>query len=401
MLTVHDPNAVRDVLHRRLEAFVERRHSGLEQRSEAWHKARTTSVGGSAVAAVMGMGYRTIADLAADKAGLDLGLDPPGAAVWWGTTMEPMVERVVEGYFTTKLVGTDCNLVAPIEGHSNSPDGMGVVWLARDAQGRPCVVTRDHPDTVAAAPAPVLFEFKCPHSRWPGKSVPKHYRPQIWSGMAIVDPVAAAVFVDARFRKCGVPHLLGDPRAYDADYHRYDVTKEKKGQYGSNAAPMAWGVIIVDGFTLPAARTKALTFRHAATSAEVVDLGRLEPKEFDGLLRQIARGDPDVDVYYGDPQWGAPTDDAVGSELLGADGRMVLPWKLFQLEYFLEWPREGFLQEVAPLIKDFLGKTNQVRDALAAGGHSAGLQKLDELFPRSGRAGPPPMDDVMADLGLL
>jgi hypothetical protein len=401
-------------LHEELERFVARFAGRARQRSEGWLAAKASSIGGSEIAALMGLNpYSTPADVVAAKAGLK----PFGGnvACWWGTMFEAVVERAVELDCGTELLGTDISVPAPpesgLEGlHANSPDGYAAVALY---EGPPAgapegevgwrLLTTDAETRAAAAGRPVewaaaLLEFKSPYRRLPKGEVPGHYRPQLWSGLALSPPASLGLFVDAAFRKCSLADL-GPGRAYDAGYHR-----ERRPRHWDG--PVAWGLTGVfaprpdapptgdagaDWLRARAAQAAwALAAKalgcvgpppHVAAAAgqpfcpDPVDFGDCPPAAFDELMALL--GDGRCRARHLDPCFpdgrGGPlrTAAAIGRAVdgLGAaadEGWYFLgfiPWKLFELDYAFVERRPGFLEEIAPLVRGCLEAAARIRAA--------------------------------------
>jgi len=90
-----------------------------------------------------------------------------------------------------------------------SPDGLGIVEL----DGKHQII---------------LFEFKAPLGLLPNGKVPKHYLPQILTGMASMPFVSKSIFVNNCYRKCPLSDLNFES-TYDEKFHAGDFKKRKAG----------------------------------------------------------------------------------------------------------------------------------------------------------------------------
>lgn len=359
---------------------------GAPQRSPGWYAAMAVTVGGSEVAAILGLSpYANFYSVVAAKAALLAGTAVPfqgGLACSWGVLFEDVIGAVVEADLGTRVIG-DSICVQALPGHRNSPDGYAVVRVY-PGEGGGLHVWRTAQGGVppAGQDVAVLLEFKCPLSRRPTGGVPRHYRPQLWSGLAVSPLAAFGLFVDAVFRKCALAEL-GLSAAYDLAFH-----DRARGRRPYATAPIAWGVITffspscaaapgagaegaalgaggaetdaADAERVGAARVAARLRRLGGVSeGGAVDLGALDEGPFahclgfvDRGLFTVARGPP----CFADGR-GALAADLVataaaappppGFELFG-----LLPWKLFELAYVPVERHADFAGEVLPRIAE-------------------------------------------------
>jgi hypothetical protein len=402
-----------DALDTMLCRFVDRWRHRTRQRSAEWLKARQTSVGGSEVAALMGLNpYDKFDDIVARKAGVAV-RSAAGPPCWWGSMFESAIEAYVELDCGLVLRGTDVNVPAPpasglAGAHANSPDGYGVATLYRDDDGAWQLLTTDDDAAGRAAGRPrrreaALFEFKCPYRRRPKGAIPRHYRPQVWSGLALSPVASCGLFVDAVFRKCALWSLGGGP-GYDRWYHRERANPDW-------TTPVAWGLTGVYAPRLEHERRAAATKIAAETVAEnidtadlagaagrspayeawlvyretlgslpaerpdPVDLGDCETGAFDRVLAQIDTGGfravhvgPCTADGRGAPlrtsaEIGAAVDRLAAAAPRGHYLLGVIPWKLLEVSYTFEQRRPGFLAEVAPLVTRALALAAEFRAA--------------------------------------
>jgi hypothetical protein len=396
-----------------IATFVARHAHRARQRTQEWKEAKAGSVGGSEVAALMGHNrYSSFLDVVAAKAGLSV--FGGNTACRWGTFFEGVIERFVALDCGTTLRGTDVSVPAPpgsaLEGlHANSPDGYCVVeLLPGGGGGEPRLRTGDAPGG-GGRPAAVLLEFKCPLSRRPTGGVPRHYLPQLWSGLALSPPAEYGLFVDAVFRKCSLGDLGASP-LYDTRFPpRRDGAPETPDPRWAGA--VAWGFAAVyapfapeAGALVDYARAGAELARDAlgapppggpGAAADPVDFGECGAGLFEKALACIDGGGFAVE-HVGPrtcSKQGAPLDTGreVGAALRAREAAPpghyllgVIPWKLLEVDYVFVERREGFLGEIEPLVGEALAAASAVR---AAPDPSAAFRAF--AATRRGRAGGP------------
>jgi hypothetical protein len=247
-----------------LDAFVAR-HADLRQRTPEWYARMAKTVGGSDIAAVLGLNpYSSARKVVDAKAEALQGRDAwfgGSSATRWGVLFEDVAAAVVAADFGSPVRGDEVCICA-VPGHRYSPDGyiVGRGWApgaeaaaaAAGAARRPLWTTAA-PAAAAGRPRVVLIEIKCPYSRQPAGRVPPQYAPQLWSGLdPAVSPLAeAGLFVDCAFRKAPWA-ALGPGPGYDTAYHARD-----RGAF-AGAAPYAWGLVLVFAPALDAPRSARL-----------------------------------------------------------------------------------------------------------------------------------------------
>src|SRR3990167_11032995 len=167
-------------------------HAGMKQRDSSWYTAIGTTVGGSELAAIMGINpYSSFLDVVDTKISiLDCGngnWNGGNEACWWGVLFEDIIGVYTEINLGSPLHGDEI-CVQAIAGHRNSPDGyiVGKFYLENDEFH---LWTTDMDPLIETFQMIVLLEFKCPLTRKPNGSIPKHYVPQVLSGLA-VSPIA-------------------------------------------------------------------------------------------------------------------------------------------------------------------------------------------------------------------
>ncbi len=384
--------------------FVALYANRARQRTDDWLAKKQISVGGSEIAALMGWNrYSSPEDTVASKAGIiSRGLG--SIACWWGSMFEAVIERYVEIDCGTRLFGTDISIPAPPSSgleylHANSPDGFAVLTLYMDAKADWRILRTDA-ETLAAAksrpkkPVIVLLEFKCPYRRRPNGSIPKHYRPQVWSGLAVSPIAHFGVYIDAGFRKCALQDL-GPSINYDRAYHQETPNP-------SWTTPIAWGITGVyepydetqkrcqnvdtddfddfcgyfyhnpgDDMADGVRRIRFTEHRHPA----LVDFGNCEPGSFETMMSLLDRKylrAVHVGPCFPDGR-GIPlrteheTEAAVQHlkdnppphhTLFG-----VIPWKLYEVDYIFLERYPDFLEMIAPKVRECLDQASQIRVA--------------------------------------
>ena len=399
-------------------------YSGMRQRDHSWYTAMGVTIGGSELAALMGLNpYSSAFDVIMDKLTTLAGGESwggGGEACWWGTLFEDIIGAYVEADLGAPIQGDDI-CIREHPGHRNSPDGYIVARFYRGTGGARHLWTTDMSPRIPTVERILLLEFKCPMSRKPLGTVPRQYKPQVWSGLAVSPVAHLGLYVDAVFRKCGVADL-GDSPDYDTGYHRFD--------HGRWELPVAWGLIGVYAPRLDAPRRVRLGWRgdewaagdppadaadadaaqaawqihstyfemplRGAADPEVADLGDMEPAQFNRALGLINRGRFPVTrgaACFADGRGAAlhSWDDVCGSIealrrsapddhwLLG-----VLPWKLFEVNYIPVDRRPGFMAEVAPLIAEMHRTVAAARETADPAAYVARV--MGRPPPREGRS---------------
>lgn len=373
-----------------LREFV-RLNGAIKQHAPGWYDSMARTVGGSELAALMGLNpYSSFYDVAMSKVRKLKGTDvwDGGEACWWGTLFEDVFGAYVAVDLGGEIHGDDI-CVQAIAGHRNSPDGYMLVRLYRGADGRLHLWSSDMSPATPVILMIALLEFKCPMSRKPKGSIPVYYRPQVQSGLAVSPVAHFGLYAEAVFRKCSVADL-GDTPEYDAAYHTRDGTDAET----ADRHPLAWGLIFVYAPRLAAPRGVRLGWRGADwapgdpagedpdadaalaawdihsryfgsrlgddTAADAADLGDLGTKPFVRTLRLIdakrfpvVRGPPCFADGRGTALHAARAVEAARRAAPPHHWLMgVLPWKLFTVDYLSAARQPGFMDGVLPLITE-------------------------------------------------
>jgi len=178
---------------------LERYEHLAPQGSEEWLEARRYRFGGSEVATILGENpYQTVYELVNMKRSKK---PLRSVACVWGTLLEEFAVRIYEKKHNVEVFhfGSIPHSNLPL---AYSPDGM-------------CIIN----DQL------VLLEFKCPITRKIKNCVPKHYLPQLHTGLDITK-ATYSIFIDNKFRKCSLETWDFTP-TFRYKYHRDKFTGDK------------------------------------------------------------------------------------------------------------------------------------------------------------------------------
>jgi len=305
-----------------LEQYISTITNGVIQHSADWLSKKTTTIGGSSLATVIGDNYHsTLRELLLQRAGLTK--FNGNVATQWGNIFENVIKTVVEKQLKCKILGDDLyicpnyineenkcalNINDSIENINNclsfSPDGLAAV-------------TTDKEEIV-------LFEFKCPYSRIPSlNQPPKCYIPQVKMGMDIIDIVDKGMLVEAVFRRCSWEHL-----GYNKNCD--EIGKIPKYRHG---LPISYGLI---GFYMK----NTVTLPEEMNGVELCDLGSISLELFSNLINLSM--EQKIHIWYGDCLYETNTDDDIDAQIDNFTEFCIennykkiglLPWKLFEIVY--------------------------------------------------------------------
>jgi hypothetical protein len=184
------------------------------QKSAEWHAIRKTTIGGSEISSVLNINpFKSRRSLIADKAGISTLTFNGCLATRWGNTFEQLTREWIQ---RISVMDGEIQETGSIEGviarQRYSPDGLGVVKLLNE---------NDQLDDYI-----VLFEFKAPFSGLPDGKIPKHYIPQIQTGLLSIPICDLSIFVNNCYRKCALSDL-GFAMTYDTNFHSGDAKKRR------------------------------------------------------------------------------------------------------------------------------------------------------------------------------
>lgn len=409
-------------------------HVGTSQRGSEWYNAMKTTIGGSEIAGILGLDpYKSFIGTVKQKMELINGTYcwKGGVNCWWGTLLEDVICRYVEIDMGARVHG-DNICIQLYKGHRNSPDGYIVAKYYRRG-GKVHIYTTDQTDVREDElfEQISLLEFKCPISRFPTGVVPKQYKPQLLSGLAVSPVASLGIFVDSVFRKCSVDQMLMRDGPYDMDFHKKDAI----GQFNH---PVAWGMIgiyapvmgapnrvcfgwkgdtwakgdpVRDDATADAASVAhAMVYAHIGCNPhdDVIDAGLISPNAFSNIMSMIDT--KQFPVHRLDPCF----HDGRGSQLHTAydvhvaldDLRArapeyhrllaVFPFKMFEVIYDPVHHEGNFVNDVLPIIDEVHAI---VAKALTLDDPTAYLASKDKVKRRGPRATAPcatfaPMTDA-------
>jgi hypothetical protein len=287
----------------------------------------TTSIGGSDIAAAMGLNpYKDFMALVQTKIDLLKGIKEVITAydMWWGTCFESLIREYIQRTWGCEIVG-DSICISMFDSILRcSPDGY----------------------TIMNDGTPIMFEFKCPTRRIPKKGeTPKYYTPQVWLGMSMTPFVQYGVFVDSIFRRCSW-NDLNTTLKYNNVYHNKD-TKTNLVDAG-RTSPIACGVA---GIYAPIGWNLTYSAVHKV-NGKYQDCGAIDDEMlfsvfkyiYDDKVLKISKQrfyiDTDMDVMNKEEaleHYIATIPD--GYYLYG-----LLPFKLFRSEFVKILPKSGFLE---------------------------------------------------------
>lgn len=223
-----------------IDGFVNTYNNDIKQHDKDWYKLMGTTVGGSEVAAIMGLSpYSSFYKVIESKIEICTGVKSWNASdtlsCWWGTLFEEIVAEIVEIDMGNKVKGTKI-CIQKYEGHRTSPDGYMIARFYKDNDIYH-LWTTDLPEDIISLSIIVLLEFKCPITRKTTENIPKYYKPQVLSGLAVSPLAHKGLFIDSTFKKCSIDHLGNNPL--------YDISFHKRTSKDIDLSPIAWGTVSI------------------------------------------------------------------------------------------------------------------------------------------------------------
>lgn len=215
----------RSELVQNLREFVARFEGEPEQGSQDWLDARRMFIGGSEIAAVLGLNkYKQLIQFYKEKFGVTKFRG--NFATRWGSMFEPITQDIFRELFLGEH-REDFFEVGGIKSEKYpflrySPDGLAVAEV----------------DGVLHI---ILLEFKAPYSKFPSLDIESYYIPQIYSGMCMVPLATAGIFISNVYRKCTFDQLNFDDPGYDRVLHAGDASYYDDEE----TTPLAFGVILL------------------------------------------------------------------------------------------------------------------------------------------------------------
>ena len=211
--------------------FIKENDLGFKQGSDKWVKQRKYTIGGSELSVITGDNpFKNRKELIIDKTTGKRWIG--NIRTMCGNLFEDLIQKYCEYQFNTTIYGTDAFFKGGVEHQTYSPDGLGVINLCdlSDSMENNNTTNNDSEKIIS-----VLFEFKAPFSRIPGKSVPKHYKPQVLCGLESIPVVDIGMFVESIIRFASLSQY-----DWSADYNNSLYTKIFK-----DYKPIGVGVIYI------------------------------------------------------------------------------------------------------------------------------------------------------------
>ena len=344
---------------RQIVKFVEKHGSAPLQRTDEWFLMRNTVIGASELAALVGMSpYENFESLACKK-GKKSNSSYSNSACWWGTIFEDVAVKFAEREFSTKIHGTNI-CVRPPEGsplhekHVVSPDGYGVVDFAEEDGMWSLIRESGFRRYNRRVPLTALFEFKCPHKRHPKGFVPRHYLPQVWTGLDISPFTNIGLFCEMVIRKCP-KHKVKKWGEYDRKYN-FDYG------WGRELARGVSAVFRREASDAPAEELEAwgdydmpIFIRTEPGEKKLVDYGGAPAEKFDKMMSEAVDGKGCKIVH-------SQLYETDYKRLEGGDGFLMTGffcWKIFRFDAHIVKKNPGFKKKCTPLIKECLKPCTQ------------------------------------------
>jgi len=361
----------REELEQQLDQLIERlSQNGIKQRTPEWYKDKEKTIGGSSIATIMGLGYKSLRDYIAEKAEerRKKELPPPiltreekaaliedRAAMNWGVVFEDVLCTIVEKLYNCRIKGAELYYRDDdkFKHLCYSPDGLGIF----DVTSELCMMEVQTEDGVEYVmenlkkPTICLFEFKCPWTRIPSGKPPIYYVPQVKMGLQMLDGPTHGVFAEGVFRRCTMTQLGFGPEFDKTISGRNGTPINRRTSYGE--PPLACGILV---FTSP------------QISADI-DIGLASAAVFKEILYNAAEGAYEIDyeIFY-------PGDEIKCiTRTLPA---LILPWKLFRVDVHIIDKDPNYLTKWTPRV-------------------DSTIRAIDMVYEE-----PEKIDQILFDLGL-
>ena len=317
-----------------LEDFIEENKHLPEQGSEQWLKDRKFTLGGSEMSTITGDNpYKNIKALIRDHIGLKTFNGNINTV--WGSVLEDLVILILERVWNVKIYETG-SLTGVVPGQKYSPDGLFYNSI-RDLL--------------------VLLEIKCPIRRNVDGKVPKHYMPQILTGLETIPIMDMAMFVDAMFRRCSLQVHSMNNAEYDFTIHNYSHCSD-----------------------LPKALFMLVVYEECITQSPIVDLGSCDKKELAKTLFMVKNRKYKKEFIreFEQLQIIKENIDPIIFGYCGINIVGVMPLKLFKFKHIKVNKSPGYVNTYADKISNTIDIIRKL-DPL-----SKKQQKieLDKLFPK-------------------
>ena len=180
------------------------------QGSTKWLESRQYTIGGSEISTIIGDNCYSKADnLVAQKTGLSS--FNGNIACRWGKIFEVSTNDITRNILDIDNIYTTGSLNGSVKNQTYSPDGLAVVKIY-------CEVDIINRKIERYDYCIVLFEYKSPYKSIPSGVIPKHYMPQVKTGLCSIPIADFAIFINNLYRKCSMENLCDSP-LYDTNFH--------------------------------------------------------------------------------------------------------------------------------------------------------------------------------------
>ena len=347
--------------HEILNEFIEKNKHLAVQGSPAWLADRVYSIGGSEMSTITGENpYSNIEKLVALKTGFSK--FSGNIATRWGKLFEFTTQMITSIIFDINIKETG-SLEGAVPSQKYSPDGLAVMKVQFDE-----TINNERIETNEFCI--VLFEFKSPLLSIPDGSIPKHYLPQVKTGLCSIGITDFALYISNMFRKCSFGDLDLSAK-YDTYFHNKDAQKINVER------ALAFGVIIF--------------YKPDCQSAEAPkDFGLSNYYEFNEVLELFENKTilakyckPHILAEYNNNEFLQAQNINKGnddySESLKSykeqingipEGKIIgyLPWKLIKSDIIYQQREVGYVEKYIDVIQstiDIIKKINQSDDRAA------------------------------------
>jgi hypothetical protein len=196
-----------------LNNFVHQNQDLAPQGSPEWLAVRKYTIGGSEISTITGENcFNKLDNLVAQKVGFSR--FNGNIACRWGKIFECVTQRLTERIFNIDHIYETGSLEGLIQNQRYSPDGLGVVKIHCESEVDGEIIETDEYCIV-------LFEYKSPYSSIPMGVIPKHYLPQVKTGLCSIPITDFAIFINNLYRKCSMGDL-NMSLDYDTEFHSRD-----------------------------------------------------------------------------------------------------------------------------------------------------------------------------------
>jgi hypothetical protein len=197
-----------------LDRFIYKNKDLAEQGSDEWLSVRKYTIGGSEMSTITGDNpYSKLDNLVSQKIGFSS--FNGNLACRWGKIFEIVTTQLTERILNIEKIYETGSLEGGVDGQRYSPDGLAVMKVkCSDIIDNTLIETNEY--------CIVLFEFKSPYSSIPTGKIPKHYLPQVLTGLCSIPNTDFALFINNCYRKCCITDL-NTTLDYDLNFHKRDA----------------------------------------------------------------------------------------------------------------------------------------------------------------------------------